>query len=47
MLARNTTVYGNAIGLDAIGGGTLYTYGNNSVNGNATNGAFTGTAGLQ
>jgi hypothetical protein len=47
MLARNTTVYGNAIGLDATGGGTLYTYGNNSVNGNTTNGAFTGTVGLQ
>jgi hypothetical protein len=29
------------------GGGALYTYGNNSVNGNTTNGAFTGTAGLQ
>jgi hypothetical protein len=47
ILARNSTVYGNAIGLDAANGGTLYTYGNNSVNGNTTNGAFTGTAGLQ
>jgi hypothetical protein len=47
ILARNSIVYGNAIGLDAANGGTLYTYGNNSVNGNATNGAFTGTAGLQ
>jgi hypothetical protein len=47
ILARNSIVYGNAIGLDAIGGGTLYTCGNNSVNGNATNGTFTGTAGLQ
>jgi len=47
ILARNSTVYGNAIGLDAASGGTLFTYGNNSVNGNATNGAFTGTAGLQ
>jgi hypothetical protein len=47
MLARNSTVYGNAIGLDTTGGGALYTYGNNSVNGNTTNGAFTGTAGLQ
>ena len=47
ILARNSTVYGNAIGLDAVGGGALFTYGNNSVNGNATNGAFTGTAGLQ
>jgi hypothetical protein len=47
MLARNSTVYGNAIGLDAASGGALYTYGNNSVNGNTTNGAFTGTAALQ
>jgi hypothetical protein len=47
ILVRNTTVYGNAIGLDTTGGGALYTYGNNSVNGNTTNGAFTGTAGLQ
>jgi len=47
ILARNSTVYGNAIGLDAASGGTLFTYGNNSVNGNTTNGAFTGTVGLQ
>jgi hypothetical protein len=47
MLVRNSTVFGNAIGLDAVNGGTLFTYGNNSVNGNTTNGAFTGTAGLQ
>jgi Right handed beta helix region len=47
ILARNTTVYGNNVGLDTANGGTLFTYGNNSVNGNATNGAFTGTASLQ
>ena len=47
MLARNTTVFNNTVGLDTTGGGTLYTYGNNSVNGNTTNGAFTGTAALQ
>jgi hypothetical protein len=47
MLARNSTVYGNAIGLYTGGGGALYSYGNNSVAGNSTNGAFTGTAGLQ
>jgi hypothetical protein len=47
ILARNTTVFENTIGLDTSGGGALYTYGNNSVNGNVTNGAFTGTAGLQ
>jgi hypothetical protein len=47
MLARNSTVFNNTIGLDTADGGTLYTYGNNSVNGNKTNGTFTGTAGLQ
>jgi subtilase family serine protease len=47
MLARNTSVSNNAIGLYSGGGGTLYSYGNNSVNGNSTNGAFTGTVGLQ
>jgi hypothetical protein len=47
ILARNSTVFNNTVGLDATGGGTLYTYGNNSVNGNTTNGAFTGSAGLQ
>lgn len=39
MLARHTTVFKNTIGLDAVNGGTLITYGNNSVNGNTTNGA--------
>jgi len=47
ILARNTTVFNNTVGLDTANGGTLYTYGNNSVNGNTTNGAFTGTVGLQ
>jgi Periplasmic copper-binding protein (NosD) len=47
MLASNSTVFNNTIGLETAGGGTLYTYGNNRVNGNATNGAFTGTAALQ
>jgi len=41
MLARNTTVFKNAIGLDAAGGAALVSYGNNSVAGNTTNGAFT------
>ena len=47
MLANNSTVFNNTIGLDTANGGALFTYGNNRVNGNATNGAFTGTAGLQ
>jgi len=47
MLARNTTVFKNGYGLDIVNGGALYSYGNNSVAGNATNGAFTGTVGLQ
>jgi hypothetical protein len=47
MLAGNNTVFNNTIGLDTANGGTLYTYGNNRVNGNTTNGAFTGTAALQ
>jgi hypothetical protein len=44
MLTRNSTAFNNTIGLDAANGGTLHTYGNYSVNGNATNRAFTGTA---
>jgi hypothetical protein len=47
MLADNSTVFNNTIGLDTASGGALFTYGNNRVNGNATNGAFTGAAGLQ
>jgi hypothetical protein len=47
LLARNISVFGNVIGLHANDGGTLYSYGNNSINGNTTNGTFTGTIGLQ
>jgi hypothetical protein len=47
ILASNSTVFNNTVGLDTANGGGLYTYGNNRVNGNTTNGAFTGTAGLQ
>jgi len=43
----NPTTDGNAIGLDAAGGAALVSYGNNSVAGNTTNGAFTATVGLQ
>jgi Pro-kumamolisin, activation domain len=38
---------GNAIGIRATGGASLVGYGNNHVTGNASNGSFTGTAGLQ
>ena len=38
---------GNAIGIQATGGASLLGYGNNHVTGNASNGSFTGTAGLQ
>jgi len=47
MAARNTSVFNNTTGLEAVSGGKLLTYGNNSVTGNPTEGAFTGTAGLQ
>jgi hypothetical protein len=47
ILARNSTVLGNAVGLDAASGGGLVSYGNNSVAGNTTNGAFTATVSQQ
>jgi hypothetical protein len=49
MLVRNTSVFNNTGGgLFAENGGTLYSYGNNSVNGNNGNdGTFTGTVGQQ
>jgi hypothetical protein len=37
----------NAIGIQATGGASLLSYGNNQVSGNASNGSFTGLAGLQ
>jgi hypothetical protein len=40
----NSVLYGNAIGIQATGGGRLLSYGNNQVTGNASNGSFTGTA---
>jgi hypothetical protein len=48
MLVRNTSVFNNTAGLYTTNGGTLYSYGNNSVNGNNGNdGTFTGTVGQQ
>jgi hypothetical protein len=47
ILVRNSSVFNNTTGLNTSNGGTIYSYGTNSVNGNATNGAFTGAIGLQ
>jgi hypothetical protein len=47
ILARYSSIFDNATGLHTSGGGALYSYGTTSLNGNATNGAFTGTIGLQ
>jgi hypothetical protein len=48
MLVRNSSVFNNAGGLFAESGATLYSYGNNSVNGNNGNdGTFSGTVGQQ
>jgi hypothetical protein len=47
ILVRNTSVFNNSLGLFPKNNGTLFTYGNNSVNGNTANGAFTGTVGMQ
>jgi hypothetical protein len=38
---------GNAIAVQGAGGASLLSYGNNHVTGNASNGSFTGTVGLQ
>ena len=43
ILARNISVFDNATGLETANGGRLLTAGNNTVIGNTTNGAFTGT----
>jgi hypothetical protein len=48
MLVSNSNVFNNGGGLFTTGGGTLYSYGNNHVNGNNGNdGTFTGTVGQQ
>jgi hypothetical protein len=48
MLVRSTSVFNNGGGLFTTNGGTLYSYGDNSVNGNNGNdGGFTGTVGQQ
>jgi hypothetical protein len=48
MLVRTTSVFNNGGGLYTTSGGTLYSYGNNKVNGNNGNdGSFTGTVSQQ
>ena len=42
----SSVLYANAIGVQAAGGASLLSYGNNQVTGNASNGSFTGAAGL-
>ena len=43
----SSTVYGNNIGIQSVGGGGLFSYLNTQVTANTTNGSFTGTATLQ
>lgn len=44
---NNSTITGNLVGLLSANGGSLRSYGNNALNGNGTDGAFTGAAALQ
>jgi hypothetical protein len=43
----STVIFGNNVGLTAVGGASLLSYSNNQVTGNNSNGSFTGGAGLQ
>jgi hypothetical protein len=45
--ASNSTITGNGAGLSFGGGGSLLTFGNNEVRANGTDGAFSGSVGLQ
>lgn len=45
--ADSSSVIGNGTGLSFSGGGTLLSFGNNNVRANATDGAFSGSVGLQ
>jgi hypothetical protein len=38
----NTAITGNGLGVNLLSGGTVSSYGNNQLNGNATDGAFSG-----
>jgi hypothetical protein len=46
VIVNGSTLYANAIGIQATGGASLLTNANNQVTGNASNGSFTGTASL-
>jgi hypothetical protein len=46
VIVGGSTLYANAVGIQATGGASLLTDANNQVTGNASNGSFTGTAGL-
>ena len=46
VIVGGSTLYANAIGIQAVGGASLLTNSNNQVTGNASNGSFTGTASL-
>jgi hypothetical protein len=46
VIVGGSTLYANAIGIQATGGASLLTDANNQVTGNASNGSFTGTASL-
>ncbi|MFH1794984.1 MAG: right-handed parallel beta-helix repeat-containing protein [Pseudomonadota bacterium] len=43
----SSVISGNLTGLNAVSGGNIRSYGNNQLNGNGTDGAFTGTVALQ
>jgi hypothetical protein len=43
----STVIFGNDVGVTALGGASLFSYSNNQVTGNTSNGSFTGGAGLQ
>jgi hypothetical protein len=47
VIVSGSTLYANATGIQATGGASLLTNSNNQVTGNASNGSFTGAAGLQ
>ena len=42
-----STVYGNAVGVQSLDGGALLSYATTQLTGNASNGSFTGSATLQ
>jgi hypothetical protein len=45
-LVDDSRIFGNNVGIQASGGSAILSYGNNNLNANATDGAFTGNIGL-